>query len=240
MKTRLIGWLPIILFVLASFTCDFSAGAEENVIAQKYKKLMEAKLVLEKEIEAAELAQTSEAVVDRNVLRKSARSASFDVLVNGDLSNNPDHLNPFVGATWVFVDKMTFSIFPDWDPRYSSTSIFFDAEIQPAQDSVKLICHDSLDRSCELVAYTVSDAILHYLRITVDDPKYPDDDVLIMEISGNVAIGEKAYIDEEKGEIWGIKPMTGFKWGSPVCDKNYDDKLGLAEAIHYLRLVAGE
>lgn len=240
MKTRLMGWLPIILFVLASFTCDFSVGAEENVIVQKYKKLMEAKLVLEKEIEAAELAQTSKAAVDRNVLRKSARAASFDLLVNGDLSDNPAHLNPFVGATWILIDKMAFSSFPDWDPYYSSTSIFFDAEIQPAQDNVKLVCHDSFDRSCELVAYTVSDSILHYLRIAVDDPEYPDDNVYIIEVSGNVAIGEKAYLDEEKGETWGIKPMTGFKWGSPVCDKNYDDKLGLAEALHYLRLAAGE
>lgn len=233
-------WLPIIVFVMVSFTGDFSANAEENVVAEKYRKLKEAKLAFEKEIQTVRLTVSSEEAVDRNIVRKHTRRASFNVLVDGEVSNNPDHLEPLLGKTWIFVDEVTFSSFPDWDPYYSSTSVFFDSEIQTVQDGVKLTCHDGLDRVCEMVVYTLFDSIFHYLRIANEDSEYPEDLVYIMELSGNVAEGEQAYLDEETETIIGQYPMTGFKWGSPVCDKNYDDKLGIAEALHYLRLAVGE
>jgi len=232
--------LLIAFSIAVSFSGGFSAYAVDDAIAEKYKKLFNAQIAFEKEIRAARLAVALEGTDDIKGLRKNARTASFDVLVNGEKSNNPDHLKPFLDATWVFIYETTSSLFPDWDPRYSLTAIFFDSEIQAVQDSMKLSCHDGYDRACEMVAYTTSDSIAHYLRIANDDPEYPQDYVYIMELSGNVAEGKQAYLDEDTETIIGEYPMTGFKWGSPVCDKNYDDKLGLAEAIHYLRLVAGE
>lgn len=168
------------------------------------------------------------------ILPKSRATAEF--------SKDPNDLEAFTNTTWILG-------YGETDSPPITTSFSLGSEIQTTDEGyVKLVVNTP---GSELGNYDpgvlkvetgdAEDTIVKYIFV-IDDTGSEKLSTYEMEKTRNVNILKGSVVQEYKS--WGVElgpfPGVAFKWGAPLCDQNNDGKLGLAEAIHYLKIATDQ
>ncbi len=162
--------------------------------------------------------------------------------VNAEFSKDPNDLEAFAGTTWILGYGETDSL--------PVTTIFsLGSEIQTTDEGyVKLMVNTSGSESgnydpgvLKVEIGDDEDTAAKYIFV-IDDTEYEKLSTYEMEKTRNINILKGSVVQENKswGVAFGPYPGVAFKWGPPICDQNNDDKLGLAEAIHYLKIATDQ
>lgn len=150
---------------------------------------------------------------------------------NGQFSKDQEDLESMAGTIWIL----------GYGIGSTGYSMYIQLQMETTPEGfVMLPCVDEYDSVGTVMVKendNQNDDIIYYLELYNQSQEYTD--TYNLTRSGNIIKGT-VTTRFDSGEEYADKKVVGFKWDSLICDKNNDDKLGLAEAIHYLKIAAGQ
>jgi hypothetical protein len=227
-KQRLI-WLVIVFVAGICFEGVTASGAAEEIVGKKIKSLMSRREELLKHAEANKLDKVRTGQHPfQNKVSMTGIHPRADIVV----SDNPEDLERLSNTAW-FCGYQILSF-------YALEFHIDDSDVEINEDGyATLSWHDRYEIEGVMLAYrTDPEADTPMYVFMNEDENYSNH--YEVEFSGNIVNGYYWLTAKETGKEYGPYEVKGFKWGSTICDKNNDDKLGMAEAIHYLKVAAGQ
>lgn len=226
--------LSLVSMVMTLFWVGFTiSGFAQDLNMEKYQNLLnERKEVLTNDGASLELLK-SKHLLDLHAMQRVIGGTTIQGRAPIENSKDPKDLEPFRGALWVFAspDSWTYTI-------YCNENVLTSDE----DGTVYLYCKaiEAIDSSGSLFYNKGQCSVLEKPchQLIIDEPGWTD--LWNMTADGNIVDGIVSWQNTETEELHGPYTMKGFKFGPPICDKNNDDKLGLAEAIHYLKIATGQ
>lgn len=159
--------------------------------------------------------------------------------VYAQFSKDPKDLEAFADTVWIFG-------YGGSEAPLTTTMFSIGSEVQTtAEGYVQLSVNDPYSEAeyyepgvlMVKNGETEDDQVIY--SIVIDDTYLGR--LLTFEVgkSGNILEGSMVKEYPDMGMESPPEPATGFKWASSICDKNSDGKLGLPEAIYYLKITSG-
>ena len=170
----------------------------------------------------------------------NSKSASLSTDEEGDqFSKDPKDLEGFINTVWILGYEVEHSLYTE--------RLSMGLEVKTTKEGyVQLLVNTAgselgyYDPGVLMVKVGASEDAERRYSVVIDNTDSGTLYTYEIEKIGNILKGTVLMRITKWGIEFGPGPLSGFKWNSPVCDKNNDDKLGMAEAIHYLKVAAGQ